>query len=366
MKKFKFDLYLASRIAFAVIIIFVLLQVFWWLVFQNSYVRNVSNTILDTWNHNASVATAIFLSAPNEPSLLIELQKQYPELVFIADTGEFIVDKKVKQAFLDEQNRILRMFAFEGPFFIFVVLAGLYVIAASLQSERELKRRQGNFLGAVSHEFKTPISTLRLLIESLLMRELPADKQKNYIMRMESELSRLEHSSEQVLASARLEQNPNLYLQKLELNQETKIIVEKLRPSLELRGAKLIINYHNEDLNVLLDKNSYALILSNLLDNAVKYSPQAEKIIELEIDADNFLAMVKIKDYGIGINKKERKKIFERFYRVGDEMTRSSKGVGLGLYLVKNLTEKMNAWIKLESKLGEGSLFTLNFPRSLD
>ena len=366
MRKRKFDLYLASRIAFAVIIIFVLLQVFWWLVFQNSYVRNVSNTILDTWNHNANVATAIFLSAPNEPSLLIELQKQYPELIFLADTGIFVVDEQVKQAFLDEQNRIFRMFAFEGPFFIFVVLAGLFVIAASLRTEHELKRRQGNFLGAVSHEFKTPISTLRLLIESLLMREMPAKKQINYIKKMEAELSRLELASEQVLASARLEQNPNLYLQKLELNQETKIIVEKLKASLELRGAKLTVNYHDEDLNVLLDKNSYSLILSNLLDNAVKYSPEAKKRIELSIDADEFLAMVKIKDYGIGINKKEKNKIFERFYRVGDEMTRSSKGVGLGLYLVKSLVEKMNAWIKLESELGEGSLFILNFPRSLD
>lgn len=366
MKKFNFNLYLASRIAFFIIIIFVLLQVFWWLVFQNSYVRNVSDTILDTWSHNANVATAIFLSAPNEPSLLTELQKQYPELVFLVDTGEFRVNEKVKQAFLDEQNRILRMFAFEGPFFIFVVLAGLYVIAASLRSEHELKRRQGNFMGAVSHEFKTPISTLRLLIESLLMREMPADKQRHYIQKMETELSRLELSSEQVLASARLEQNPSLYLEKLELNHETKIILEKLQPSLELRGAKLEISYNSEDLNVLLDKNSYALILSNLLDNAIKYSPQAEKKIELSIEADEFLAIVKIKDYGIGIAKKEAKKIFSRFYRVGDEMTRSSKGVGLGLYLVKSLTEKMNAWIKLESELGEGSQFSLNFPRSLD
>jgi len=366
MKKSNFNLYLASRVSFVVIIIFVLLQVFWWLVFQNSYVKNVSEAILDGWEHNAQVATAIFLSAPNEPNLLLALQQHYPELVFVAETGQFVVNENVKQGFLEEQNRILRMFAFEGPFFIFVVLAGLYVIAASLRTEHELKRRQGNFLGAVSHEFKTPISTLRLLIESLLMREMPADKQRNYIKKMEAELSRLELSSEQVLASARLEQNPNLYLEKLELNQETKLIVEKLRPSLELRGAKLKISYSAQDLYVLLDKNSYALILSNLLDNAVKYSPQAEKKIELSIEADEFLAILRIKDYGIGIDKKEVKKIFSRFYRVGDEMTRSSKGVGLGLYLVKSLTEKMNAWVNLESKPGEGSLFSLSFPRSLE
>ena len=366
MKRQKLNLNLASRISFIVIIVFVLLQVFWWLIFQNSYIRAVSKNMIDDWNQDASVATAIFLSAPNEPRLLLELKRQYPELTFDATQGVFVVNEEVKQAFVDKQNRILRMFAFEGPFFIFIVLAGLYVIGASLKAERELKRRQGNFLGAISHEFKTPISTLRLLVQTLLMRDLDKEKQTSYIKKMEAELTRLEQTSEQVLASARLEQNPKLALETQDINELTKAIVEKLKPSLEMRGAKLKTSFYDQEILVALDKNSYGLILSNLLDNAVKYSPAEEKLIELSVEIDNYLAMVKIKDHGVGIDPKDAKNIFNRFYRVGNEMTRSSKGVGLGLYLVKSLTERMNGWIKLDSELGKGSQFSLTFPRRLE
>jgi two-component system, OmpR family, sensor histidine kinase SenX3 len=98
------------------------------------------------------------------------------------------------------------MISFEGPFFAVVILAMLALIAGSLRAERELKRRQHNFLSAVTHEFNTPIGTLRLLVQTLRLRPATPERTVDYLRRMETELDRLERTSEQVLASARLEQ----------------------------------------------------------------------------------------------------------------------------------------------------------------
>src|SRR5690606_16202344 len=120
--------------------------------------------------------------------------------------GRFAVDQNLLAAFVAEQRSALRMFRYEGVFFVFVVLTGLYVLARSLAAARELERRQHNFLLAVTHEFKTPISTMRLLVETLQYRGQSRERLDDYLRRLERELTRLQHSSEQVLASARLEQ----------------------------------------------------------------------------------------------------------------------------------------------------------------
>jgi signal transduction histidine kinase len=349
-----------TRIAFVVIIVFVVAQVAWWLVFKHLIIRELSQTTLMAWQRDAELANLLL---QRDPALAEALLAQYPHLRLGA--GEFVVDPAAIAAFNEQQSGRLRMLVFEGPVFVLVVISGLAIIARSLRAERELKRRQQNFLSAVTHEFKTPLSTLRLLIETVLYRPLPPDKQRSYLERMERELTRLEQTSEQVLASARLEQAESApALAAVELNSVMQGIIGRVRAGLEARGAVLSVTYSPEPLRVSLDTAAFSVVMNNLLDNAVKYSPGANKPVRVKLLLRDHLVKIYVEDEGIGVPDSERQRIFEQFYRIGSEMTRSSQGIGLGLHLVKTIVEAMNGWVKCEPnrEAGRGTRFTVVFP----
>ena len=133
----------ATRVAFGVIIVFVLAQVVWWIMFQHSYITDVTRTTLQSWEKDVEVVNAALERAPGDEALVSELLSDYPHLKF---SGErFVLDANQVAAFRERQEGFVRMFTFEGPFFVLVVLSGLYIIARSLRAERELKRRQQNF-----------------------------------------------------------------------------------------------------------------------------------------------------------------------------------------------------------------------------
>jgi len=356
----------ATRVAFVVIVAFLLAQVTWWIVFQERYISGVTRTTVAAWERDA--ATLNLLSAARlEPAARNRLVEAYSQLRF--DGTRFEIDPEALRAFRAEQDGHLRMFAFEGPFYALVILAGLYVIAASLRAERELKRRQQNFLNAVSHEFKTPISTLRLLIETALYRPLKPEKQRDYLTRMDREVARLGAMSEQVLASARLEHaapTPQT-LTPTDLGDTVREAVERERSGLEARGARLEVHGTSDALPVSLDVSAFGIVLGNLLDNAVKYSPGPEKTVRVRLEGKRHLALVHVEDEGVGLAEAEKAHVFSPFYRVGDELTRAAPGVGLGLYLVRSITEAMNGWVRCDAPLdpqtGRGSRFSVVLPK---
>ena len=355
----------ATRIAFVVIVVFLLAQVTWWIIFQQRYIERVTQDTVTAWIRDANTATQLYGA---QPDLRAELLEIYPHLR-LEDEG-FVVDPDDLQAFRDEQTGHLRMFAFEGPFYALVILAGLYVIGLSLRAERDLKRRQQNFLNAVSHEFKTPISTLRLLIETALYRPLKPEKQRDYLGRMEREVARLETMSEQILASARLEHAPLVgSLAPLELNTVVRALLEGQRSALEARGAHLTVSYTSDPLPVSLDEEAFSIVLGNLLDNAVKYTPGPDKPLRVRLERKPHLALVHVEDAGVGLGESDKARIFDPFYRVGDELTRSAPGVGLGLHLVRSMTEAMNGWVRCDAPLdpqtGRGTRFTVVLPRRM-
>ncbi len=365
MKRSRIPSHRATRVAFAVVVIFLLAQVTWWIIFQQRYIGRVTENTVAAWERDAATAGLLYRARP-EPSVQAQLIEAYPHLSFTG--GRFTVDPARLRAFRAEQTRHLRMFAFEGPFYALVILAGLYIIAISLRAERDLKKRQQNFLNAMSHEFKTPISTLRLLVETALYRPLKPEKQRDYLGRMEREVTRLEAMSEQILASARLEHSPTVHtLTPADLGTVVRGVIERERSGLEARGAQLSVDYPADTLNVSLDPAAFGIVLSNLLDNAVKYSPATRKTVKVRLEAQRHLALVHVEDAGIGLSETEKARIFDPFYRVGDELTRATSGVGLGLHLVRSMTEAMNGWVRCDAPLdvqtGRGSRFTIVLPR---
>lgn len=354
---------LATRIAFSIIILFVIAQVSWWMFFQQRYMGEVGRVRLAAWQQDAVTANELLAAGDGDEARAEELLQRFPQLSLDA-RGRFVVDGATRAEFIRTQRRYMRMFAFEVPFFVLVVLLSLVFIAFTLRNERELKRRQQNFMSAVTHEFKTPISTLRLLIETALMRPLPAEKARDYLQRMAAEVARLEQTSDRVLASARLEQAPEpRMLAPFDMAYLVKENTDRLRQGLEARGALLKIQLPGEPVPVSVDENAFSMVLSNLLDNAVKYSPAEVKPVTVRLETSGDLALLHVEDQGIGVAEGERNKIFERFYRSGDEMTREATGIGLGLHLVRSTVEAMNGWVRCANREeGPGARFTVVLP----
>ena len=211
-----------------------------------------------------------------------------------------------------------------------------------------------------------------LLVQTARLRRMPSDRLDTYLIHMEAELDRLERTSEQVLASARLEQamgdpeSPGPVLNEADLNRVVEDCVAAARPGLEARGAELTVELSPEPLPVSIDEAAFSVVMNNLLDNAVKYSSGADKTVRVALERDDDLVRVHVEDRGVGFSEAEAERLFERFYRSGDEMTREAPGVGLGLYLVRSITEAMNGWVRAgQNPSGGGARFTVVLPRRL-
>lgn len=349
-------------LAFGLVVVFLLAQTTWWIIFQRNTVQQNIEYAETAWLQEAALVQQLWAATAPEKreALRLDLRRAFPHLEV---EGERVyVNPERLQAYRTEQMRHLRMLAYEGPVFLLVMLLGLYIIGRSLQSEQEFKRRQQNFLMAASHEFRTPISTLRLLAQTLELRELPREKQLDYLKHISHEIDRLEDLSERLLATSRLAQNlGQVKPERHDLNQAVSRCLAHQQDTLVARGATLYLEPAPTPLPVELDPEAFSLVLSNLLDNAVKYSPQPEKPIWVRLRSQGGQAVLEVEDRGVGLSKSQLKQIFEPFYRVGDEQTRRTRGLGLGLYLVKSITELMGGRVWAEA-LPKGSRFVLSFP----
>jgi signal transduction histidine kinase len=353
---------LQIRVAFVVIIVFLIAQVVWWVVFQRGYINHTVEQTTASWQREARMANlALENAAPEARTKLLEQLRVDAEHLNL-ETNPVSVNLGALEAYSHRQERYVRMFAFELPFFLIVMLSGLYVIWLSIRSDTELKRRQQNFLMAATHEFRTPISTLTLLVETALYRELPREKQLEVLNRMNTEVGRLQDVSERVLATARLEQGLGVNtLEVQDLNRVVNRILEVQREKLERVGARFTLEMHNAPLPVKLDEAAFNIVLTNLLENAVKYTPDPVKPVTIKLEVRGSLVDLSVIDCGVGLESHEVAHVFDQFYRVGNELTRTAKGLGLGLYLVRGITELLGGRVHCEP-LEQGTRFTVTLP----
>jgi len=350
----------ATRAAFVVIIVFVTAQMGWWLFFMSRYVAEVGAGRLASLELEAATLDALLeLGADDEVAAALA----HEPYLRLAPGGGVEVDATGMEAFLSSQRRVVRMFSFEGPFFVLVVMAGLFIIGRSLRLERELKRRQRNFLDAVGHEFKTPVSTLRLLVETLQLRALPPEKVRAYLRTMSLEVERIERTGEQVLATARLEAGAALPAPAPhDLARLVREALDRATPAYEARGAAVELVVAEGPLTVAARADDVATVVENLVDNAVKYTPGPVKRVEVSVDRHGAWARLRVEDRGSGVPEAERASVFDRFYRVGNELTRTAPGLGLGLYLVRRAVEAMAGRVRLEGRVGGGTVVTVLVP----
>jgi signal transduction histidine kinase len=244
-----------------------------------------------------------------------------------------------------------------------MLLAGLGLVWTNVRRELRLSRLKSDFVANVSHELKTPLALIRLFAETLELGRVPTDEKKlQYHRIINKESRRLTQLINNILDFSRIEAGRKEYRPvRTDLAAVVRDVVDAYRFPIEQHGFTLRVDVAEDLPELELDPEALSQALINLLNNAIKYSPD-EKSIVVAARRDGDRVLVSVADRGIGIPKAEQKRIFEKFYRVESSVVHTTKGSGLGLALVQHITEAHGGSVEVTSAPGEGSTFTLSFP----
>jgi len=247
----------------------------------------------------------------------------------------------------------------EGAVFLLIFITGALYLQRTIKKERKLQEQQRNFLLSVTHELKSPLASIKLYLQTILKRDLDKEKREAFLNNSLKDIERLDDLVENMLIATRIENRSYTFPQE-QFNFSD--VVAKVAERLQGHTCSTQTIRCKLDKNIYLtgDKFALTLVVSNLIENAVKYSPPCEEIkVELQ-QKSNFINF-SVADKGIGINDEEKLRIFDKFYRVGSEDTRKTKGTGLGLYIVKQVLDIHHAHIKVKNNRPAGSIFEVTF-----
>ena len=246
---------------------------------------------------------------------------------------------------------------------VLVIALGVTLIFHDISREQELSRMKADFISNVTHEIKTPIATICSLAENVNEGWITsAEKQKDYFRLIASEGEKLGHLVENTLDFSRIESGiKRINLEMVSIQEVIENTVERFRIMTRGQEIKLTADVDDNIPPVPIDKASMEQALLNLLDNALKYSP-AEKIIMVTANVENDYLNIAVCDKGMGIDKKDLSRIFEKFYRSESGSGKNITGSGIGLTLVKEIVESHNGTIMVDTELNKGSTFTIQLP----
>jgi signal transduction histidine kinase len=260
-----------------------------------------------------------------------------------------------------DRARRLNRYGWEGAFFLAVLLAAMAVVLKALKEEAELRRRQEQFLAAVSHEFKSPLASLRLSVETLAMRDPAGPQRLELLRRIQVELGRLERMIHNTLDTSRLATGGAPSPERVLVRELAEEMLEELREFAQECGVRIAMEVPPA-LAVHADRDAMRTVLRNLLHNAVKASPR-EGEVQFVARAESGEATLVVRDAGIGFDGKEAPRLFEQFYRVEGDGRGRMQGTGLGLYLVERLVTHAGGRVRAESAgPGQGATFTVHWP----
>jgi signal transduction histidine kinase len=246
----------------------------------------------------------------------------------------------------------------EGSIFLLVICIGAVFVYRSVRRQFYVQQQQQNFMMAVTHELKTPISVIKLNLETMQKYSLDAEKQKKLMGIMLKETSRLNFLTNNILVASELEGGGYHFSnEELDLSDLLKDCLHDFRARFPERIFKSEIQ---QGADVKGDALLLQMMINNLLENAIKYSPKETSVLAI-LKKENGSVQLKIIDEGSGIADEEKKKIFSKFYRIGNEATRKTQGTGLGLYLCDKIARDHNADISVTNNIPRGSNFTVTF-----
>jgi signal transduction histidine kinase len=249
-----------------------------------------------------------------------------------------------------------RMILSEALFFTACLAVGLRIINRSTNREVALARQRRNFLLSITHELKSPIAGMRLVLETLGKRELTKEQREKLCQNGVRDASRLQSLVDDLLLAARLEDKWQAMHEPVDLHALSHDIASALR--VRYPHATITIEVPETMAPVQADKPGLTAIVQNLLENAVKYSPEGAPVV-LSAFQTNGKCTLRVADQGVGIPDAEKEAVFEKFYRLGSEETRQTTGTGLGLYIVKQVVKAHSGSITVADNTPRGTVFTV-------
>src|SRR5215831_10428743 len=346
----------ALQLGFLALLLISTVQVGWWMYDHVSKARDVERRFATEYQHDADAVTAFFAGASAE-----DVARHLPSVAVSGNQAS--VRPEALATLADERAARINRFLWEGGFFLAVLLGGMAVLTRTIRHDAELRRRQQNFLAAVSHEFKSPLASIQLASETLVLRSRESDTQR-LGRRILEDCERLLRMVDNLLDTTRLEEGrQHLAPTELALRGAAETALAEISERARLSSVAIALEVP-EDLKLMIDAGVLETVLRNLLDNALKAcvaggghsiavrGARSERCVELAVADD-----------GIGFPPEDAAMIFEKFYRVGDELRRSMPGTGLGLYIVKRLVEQSGGAITAQSGGPKrGAAVTIRWP----
>ncbi len=247
-----------------------------------------------------------------------------------------------------------------------MIIGGLVLTKYMVSKEMAVAKLKSDFVSNVSHELRTPLALIRLYAETLELGRITTDEKKGQyyqIIRKESE--RLTSLINNILDFSRIEAGRKEYeFKETDIAELVRNTLDSYRYQVEQQGFVLEETIEPDLPLVYVDREAIARALVNLVNNALKYS-NTEKFLSVKLYKQNGLVKLEVEDHGIGIERRDQAKIFEKFYRAGDPLVHNTKGSGLGLSLVRHITQAHGGEIEVESAPGRGSRFILSLPLSV-
>ena len=282
---------------------------------------------------------------------------------YIASIATVGIDKVVQlsinpaklQQLEEERFQQRNIWLYQSILLLVLVASGIYGVYYSIDSIYQLNKRQNNFLLSVTHEFKTPIAAIRLMLQTSKNPKVKEEKKAELIENSIQNTFRLEELAENMLVSMQIENDKYQYaLSTVDLSEMLNQVIDNQSIKGEIAG--------NIEPGLTLTGDGFIMrmVANNLIENAFKYSDNQP--IEVNLYMQGTMKVLEVKDVGVGIAKEDYKKIYKKFFRVQDEETRTTKGTGLGLFIVKQAVERHHGKVAVMANKPRGSVFRVELP----
>ncbi len=346
------------QVGFLLLLAITAVQVVWWLVDQAQIAGRIADDRVARLEVDRDAAGAALRAG--QP--LDELRAFYPDLLIDAEGARLRPESL--QAIEIERRSHLSQYRWEGAFFLVVLGGGILVLWRVLRREADLLNRQQNFLAAVSHELRSPLTSLRLVTETLLLRDLAAADRRGLLERNLEDLRRLERLVGNLLETTRLEERRAAPRRApVDLSEAVSLAFAELGH--RARGAEGVdIDVRvAPGLGLQADPVGLGTVLRNLIGNALESAQTAGSRVQVTARRLGSAVELQVLDDGVGFEPSEGRRLFEKFYRPGSELRRSKQGSGLGLYLVRGFVTLEGGAVEASSEgPGRGAVFRVTWP----
>lgn len=362
------------HLAIAVLVVIVVnVQLTWWILFTTGQARDrleLERTLLEA--RATAWAEAAALAGPqHEPPLPDGMEIVVGPVPSVSPPAVPVAGDRLGRSIrptwavwdgiLEEYRRRIVMMVSEGAFFAVLLVVFMGLLWRTFRREVDLERQHRNFLSAITHELKSPIAAIRIALETVSSGRAEGEVSRRFIGNALGDVERLDRLVQKVLQATRFGSRfASLRRQRRSLSWIVERALAVFEPGATAAGATIETEIA-DDVWAEVDDEAMTIAVSNLLENALKYGGRpAEIAVDLKIEDDN--AVLEVSDNGDGIPKEEIPLVFHRFYRAGDEMTRTTQGTGLGLYLVQRIVKAHHGTVEVAATGGGGTVMRVTVP----